>query len=182
MKFTIRELLLMVSYAGVALTALRLGGVFASVVVLLFSIVTLGVAIIAFVGREQGKVFAIGYLVASVLYGGVHFASGSNELEPYSGRLATTRIIRPLFEAMAVGTWVDSETGEEIPNYDPSADPARYGGGGMSSGASMVTYKEAVDRSTFMTVAHMLFAALFGWLGGKFALYVHYSPKKSADT
>ena len=200
MKFTTRQLLLFVIFTAVALAALSLGGVFASVVILLLSILSLAVAIIAFVGRDKGRAFATGYLITVVVYGAIHFASGSRELDPYAGRFLTTRLIRPLFQAMTSGKWIDSMTGREMPEgFDPNADltaytivsgPGAMGGGGLGGGTggfggggkSMVWYKEAVNRSTFMAVAHMLLAALLGCFGGKFAVRVHNHAQEASNT
>ena len=48
------------------------------------------------------------------------------------------------------------------------------GGGGFAGGTqkSPVALQEAVDRATYMSIGHGLIALLFGWFGGKYAVYV----------
>ena len=108
-------------------------------------------------------------------YAVVHAASSHDELDPYDDfALPTTRSFQPLYRAFVTTTWIDLQTGKELPDCDPTADPSRHSGGGvMMSPAGMVTTRETPNRTTFTLVAHSLVAVLFGIAGAKFGNYIH---------
>lgn len=177
-QLSLRELLAIVLFAGLGLASLRAGGVFASIVNFGAMVLTVCFAIIAFVGREQLRVFAIGFLIPVVAYAGIVLTVGKSELDPYEGKLATSQLLRPLFRMIAKPIWTNTLTGEVVPDYNPAKDPNR-GGGGMGGGGmgglagSPMGYSESPDRSTFMSLAHVLVAMMFGYAGGRFAVAVH---------
>jgi hypothetical protein len=168
-----RELLFVILSVGLGMASLRAGGMLASAALCIAITVFLAIAIIAFVGRDQLKCFATGFLIPVIAYAGLHIAAGNAELDPYEGKLPTTRMLQPMFEVIVTRTWVDFSTGEELPDYDPAAFPMRHGGGGMMPvGMSQVTRAESPDRTTFMTLGHVLMAMLMGYAGGKFAVVI----------
>lgn len=102
-------------------------------------------------------------------------AIGKSELDPYEGKLPTTKIIQPAFELMVKPEYVNTMTGEPVPDHDPTA----ILGSGVF-GHSLVGMRETPDRTTFMALAHVLLAMIcgsVGSVGAKFAVWI--DPKQS---
>ncbi len=173
LQVSLRELLFVVLFAGLGLASLRAGGFVASCTVFLAIVVTMCLAIVAFVGRYTTQAFAIGFLIPVITYGVAVLAVGKSELDPYEGKLPTSRLLLPIFQAMAKQTWTNAWTGEVVPDYDPATDPNRAGAGGGGFGGSPVALSESPDRPTFMSLGHILFAMMFGYTGAKFAVIVY---------
>ncbi len=168
-----RELLFVLLSVGLGLASLRAGGMLASAALCISITVFLAIAIIAFVGRDQLKCFATGFLIPVIAYAGLHIAAGNDELDPYEGKLPSTRMLQPMFDVVVTRTWVDLNTGKELPDYNPAAFPVRHEGGGMlPAGMSPVARAESPDRTAFMTLGHVLMAMLLGYVGGKFAVVI----------
>jgi hypothetical protein len=167
-QFSLRELLLLILSAGVAVATLRAGGILAPATIMLMMLATMCSGIVAFVGRCRLRAAAMGFLVPVAMYSAIVWASGLRELDPYDGRLPTSRSLAPLFEALATRTWRDAITGE----IDPDYDPAIVLRGGFGGGPPMVLH-ESPDRSSFMVLGHVLVAACLGYIGSKFAVGVH---------
>lgn len=168
-QFSLREILFVVLFAGLGLAALRAGGVVASFVVFLAIVVTMGLAIVVFVGRRTIQAFAIGFLIPTIAYGVAVYALGKSELTP-NGKLATSRLLAPLYRVMVKQIWTNFSTGEVVPDYDPATDP--------DPGGSMMTMTESPDRLTFMSLGHILLAMIFGYCGAKFAVIVHRTQQR----
>jgi hypothetical protein len=176
-QITIRELMLLVLFAGLGIAGLSTGGVLASTTIGIAIILTTGFAIVAFVGRDQLRSLAIGFLVPVVGYAATVLSVGSSELDPYEGKLPTSKLLQPAFQFIVRTEYVNFMTGEPVPNYNPATDPTRGAGGGF--GGTAVGLKETPDRATFMSLAHVLLAMLFGYAGAKFAVWVHCRQSKS---
>ena len=167
-----RELLFFVLVVVFGLSSLRAGGTLAAATLCIAAAAIVAIAIIAFVGRDKPKCFATGFLIPLIAYAAFHIMAGADELDPYDGVLPTTRMLQPIFEVVVDRVWVDGITGEELPNYQPGANPNRHEGGPLPTGVSPVTRAESPDRTTFMSLGHVLIAMLFGYVGGKFAVVV----------
>ena len=165
LQFSLRELLIVVLFAGLGLASLRTGGIIGSIVVMLAIVVTTAFAIVAFVGRHSSQAFAIGFVIPVILYAVVVLAVGKSELDPYAGRLLTSRLLRPMFGLIAKKIWTNVATGQVVPDYDPTTDPNRF--------ASPMGLSESPDRPTFMSLGHVLFDMLLGYAGARFALLVY---------
>ncbi|MEO8498921.1 MAG: hypothetical protein ABI614_27985, partial [Planctomycetota bacterium] len=145
----------------------------ASCTVFLATVVTMCLAIVAFVGRYTTQAFAIGFLIPVIAYGIAILAVGKSELDPYEGRLPTSKLLLPVFRVMTKQTWTNVLTAEVVPDYDPATDPNRGGAGGGGFGGSPMALSEFPDRPTFMSLGHILIAMIFGYAGAKFAVIVH---------
>ncbi len=178
-QFSLRELLFVVLFAGLGLASLRAGGVLGSITVFLAIVLTICLAIMAFVGRGQLQAFAIGYLIPVVAYAAIVLAVGKSELDPYEGKLPTSQLLKPMFRAIAKQTWINVMTGEVVPDYDPASVPNRMSGGGGGFSGSQMGLSEYPDRPTFMSLGHMIIAIMFGYAGGKFGVAVHRRPQES---
>ena len=174
-QISVRKLMLVVFVAGLGLAGLSTGGWMASAMLFIVIIVTTALAIVAFVGHGPFRAFAIGFLIPWLTYVGSHAYVGSSELDPY-GKLPTTKLIRPVYELLVRREYINVNTGQPVPNYDPTQKRG-LGGGGFGGGPP-INVKESPDRATFMMLAHALFATAFAYAGGKFAVWVdRRSPK-----
>jgi hypothetical protein len=149
----------------------------------------------AAVDRGPRQAAAIGFVLWAGVYAylmttgaGIAYVRQS-ELDPYEGSLPTTQILRPLFEAIVQRRWIDSVTGQEIPNYDPNqpippSNSGGLGGGGFAGGMGMgggmgwpasPTMAETPAREDFMAIGHLLWLLLFGYVGARLArgIYPH---------
>ena len=173
-QLTLRELMLGVLLIGLGCAGLLAGGMMATIFLGAMLIVTIGFAIVAFVGRDEPRAAAIGFLVPVIGYAASIVAVGSSAMDPY-GNLPTTQLIQPAFHAIVRVEWINVMTGEPLPDYDPKTAKVESGSfGGMPTfGGAPVGAKETPDRTTFMSVAHTFLAMLFGYVGMKFAAYVY---------
>lgn len=159
------------------LVALRTGGVFAGTVLFAASMLLIAMAIVAFVGIGAPRAYAIGFLVPVTFYATCVTLGGSDELEPYDGKLPTAFILRYAHQQLVTRSYVDLATGKVIPNYDPAAAarsgamPGGMGMGGMGGMGPMLV--EIPDRGTFMLLAHTLLGLTLSWLGAQFAMRVY---------
>lgn len=170
-QFTIRELMSVVLFAAVGIAGLTTGGVVASAIVGLAIVATTCFAIVAFVGREQLRSFAIGFVIPVIAYAATVLSIGITELDPYAGKLPTTQLLRPAFQLIVRKSWVNMFTGQPVPNYNPATAPSSGGGG--FGGTPPIGLVETPDRTTFMSLAHAILAMIFGYAGAKFALWIH---------
>jgi hypothetical protein len=169
-QLTLGELMLGVLLIGLGCAGLLAGGMMATIFLGAMLIVTIGFAIVAFVGRDEPRAAAVGFLVVVIAYAASILAVSSAELDPYEGKLPTTKLIQPAFRLVVRSEWINVVTGEPMPDFDPS-NPGPYGAIGPSG--PPVGLKETPDRTTFMSVAHTFLAMVFGYVGMKFAAYVY---------
>ena len=158
---------------------MRVGGLLAVFTLISVALIVIGLLIVALIDRTNRQAFAIGFLVPIQSYGGIHSSTGRDELDPFDDfALPMTRSFQPLYRAFVTSTWIDFNTGQELPDYDPTADPSRHsGGGGMMSPNGMVTTRETPDHATFTLLSHSLIAVLIGFVGARFGVYI----RKSQD-
>jgi hypothetical protein len=150
----------------------------------LLAFMALAVMAVVGVGQQQG--FARGFVICVLIYGAVLFLSGLQELDPYVGRLPTTKALLPVYQFIQSGNYVDLMTGQPVPpptNSRTSFNGGMLGGGGMGGGmGGMIGYLEQPDRKDFMTIGHLLWADLLGLIGGLFAGFiVRRSAARSAE-
>ncbi len=171
---TLRELFVLVTILAVCCAALMFAGVWAAVFFGIAQVALVGMAIIAFVDRGSRQAYAIGFTLSAIIYAAtvlVAHAGSGGELDPYSGFLPTTKLLAPAFTLVAQRTWIDLATGKEVPNYIP---PKASAGGGMGGGmGTSVGLRESLDRRAFMTVGHVLWALVFGYVGGCFGRWTY---------
>ena len=169
-QISLREGLVLIFVAGLALTGLLSGGITGTLFQLLAFALTATFAITVFVARGRIRSFSIGFVIPTLLYAAALFVAGNPELDPYEGKLPTTALILPLFQNLVRSEYVNVSTGEVVKDFDPAKNPG-MGGGGLGMG--VIRLREVPDRSTFMPVAHSLLALVFGYAGAKFALFIH---------
>jgi hypothetical protein len=182
-QFTIRELMFLLLFFAMGLGGLLSGGVLAAVVVGTAMVITTGSAIVAVIARDELRAQAIGFFIPVLAYGALIWYAGSEEIDnPYEGKLLTTQIARSVHSAIAKTEWVDMTTGSVVPNYDPATDPNRPSGGGMGGFAGgsggngfggMIGANQTPSISEFMSLAHVLLATMFGYIGVYFAVFIY---------
>ncbi|EAQ79027.1 hypothetical protein [Blastopirellula marina] len=170
MSYSLRELMVVVFIAGLGLVALSAGGWLASALMFLAMVLLIGLAIVAFVGDGSERAYAIGVVIPAICYGVLVWSGGERELDPYESRLPSSYLHKPLFQAMVKITWVNVFSGKEIPK---PKTPTALSGGFLGAGVSPGAPRESIDRETFMTTGHLLFALALGYAGAKFAVFIH---------
>ncbi len=174
-QFSLRELLVLTVFAALGLAALKFTGVAGGVLQAVSALVLMGLLIVACVDRGRRQAFAIGFVVPVVVYTIMLSLGGSKEQNFRWSRMFTTKLTGVAFESMVIRTFLNSDTGEILPeenfrNYTP---------GGFGIGSS-VNVHESIDRGEFLLSGHILWGMLFGYLGGKFAVFV-YVRRQSDD-
>lgn len=175
LQFTLRELLVVIAFAALGLAALAKGGIVGAITVSLAVVVTMCLAIVAFVGRREKQAFAIGFLIPVVMYAAVVLAVGKSELDPNFALLPTSKLLRLIYSAIAKQTWVDEFTGKVIVGYDPTKVSSLPSGFGYTAPMRLV---ESLDHGAFMSIGHILAAMTLGYAGAKFAVLVHRRESK----
>ena len=172
-QLTLRELFLLVMFAAAGIASLKLAGMVAASFLLLTILLCMWMAITSIVDRGIRQTFAVGFVLCVAMYAAIVVSSSRNEFDPYGGQLPTSKLLLPPFNVIVARTWIDVTTGKEIPNYDPSQNAMGPGGGMFGGGGPMASLKEVPDRPTFMSIGHVLWALLFGYVGAKFATFIY---------
>lgn len=128
----------------------------------------LAAAVVAVVGRGAMQARAIGFVLCVAIYmlliwsaPSSNNGTASREYDPYTGHLPTTKLLGPLHAALSTQSWIDSATGQPIPNFDPHS--------GIGFNVAMV---DSLDRGQFMAIGHLLWAFLIGYLGSRLAAWI----------
>ena len=178
-RFSLRELLLLLAFFAIGCAALRYaGGLWliglSSSVLLLFMIA----AVLAAVDRGHRQAQAIGFALCMAIYAILFWSTPvpmnvevNPELDPYTGRLPTSKALFPLFEAIVKRSYHDMMTGKEV--AAPTPGP---GFGGAFS------VRETPDRGQFMATGHLLWTLLLGYLGSRVALWAYARRLRSQET
>jgi hypothetical protein len=169
LQLSLRSLLALMAMIAVAIVSLRYPTQG-------WEIASFTIAIVAFLAAIMGaarargpsRAFALGMSITMLIYGLTLFSrtpTGSPirrnpEMNPSTGRLLTSRLLKPLYSLAADMRWVDVTTGVETQEFDPSI-------------AGKVTLSEWPERATFMAIGHCWWAMLLGLLGGWFARFVY---------
>lgn len=144
----------------------------------------MAMAVLAAVQRGARQAFAIGFVLCATIYRLLLVGSGQ-EMDPYAGRLPTTRLLRTAYEAVRDEWYVDAATGRRFRRRDnpAAADAARKQdalqqqlSGWTPLGALKATAYYAGEkpvRAEFMALGHALITCLAGYLGGRFAVFVY---------
>jgi len=161
----------LIALAALAVVSLQFASALWETIVAAIIIVSFVMAaIVALVDRQARQAFAIGFAVSMVVYGvvlslGSLSSSAANpEFNPDTGKLPTTRLLRPVFAAVAESRWIDFRTGQEVPGYDPQ---------NPGPGMQFVSLDERPERTAFMRIAHGWWALVLGYLGGWLARFVY---------
>ena len=169
MQFGLKEFLLFVSLASVALCGMAMGGVASAVAESLIWMLFAISLITAAVARGLLQSRAIGFIIPVCIYALPLFVLAENEFDPYGGKMPTTQISKHAFELMAHREWINQLTGERMPaDFDPYANnnPSFY-------------VKESLSRLEFMRSAHVLWALLFGFVGAQLAVWLHKATRST---
>jgi hypothetical protein len=171
-RISLRELLLLVALAALALASIRYASTpWRTVVYTIAMAVFMSAAVVAVIDRGPRQAFAIGMVLTMVIYAtlvrnGVAGERGENrELDPRRGRLPTTRAARYIYRSTTSERWFDDQ-GNELTDFDPTNPPP---------GVRRVTRRgnTSPSRELFMQVVHCWWALFLGFLGGLFARFVY---------
>ena len=173
-QVSLRSLLVFVALCALAIVSFRFASPGWRTVVLTIVLVMFWTAtIVAFVGRGPRQAFAIGCTLSMFMYGLALLSAGdfgnwsrNPELYPSTGRLPTSQLLNPLFNAIVEVRWIDFQTGKEIKDYDPTSPQ-------NATGAATVTLSELPNRGLFGAIGHSWWSIVFGLCGGWFARFVY---------
>jgi hypothetical protein len=183
LRFSLWNLFALITSLSIACVALKYAGpmwwlILSSASMLLF----LAAAVIAIVGRQEQRAFAIGFTVCTIAYGTLLLIAGSSEAltpNPYQAWLPTAKALQALYRVVDSGSYVDSVTGKSLPNYKPPAGGSGgsgFGGmgGGMGgmSGGTAAYYLGSPPFDQFMRIGHLLWLDVLGLMGAFVAYYV----------
>jgi hypothetical protein len=200
-RISLREFFALVAAVAVACAALKYANEYWLAVVSLVTLVAyVAATIVALVDRGPRQVAAVGFLATMSIYAALLYArrpeGAANtlprshpEFDPYNGILPTTRLMRPLFEAMSANWYVDLATGKSLNESQlPSgATIVSYSGGGFAPGGvaapttGFTHVGEIPAREHFMPIAHCFWALLFGYIAAKFARWVYARRLREQD-
>ncbi len=174
-SLSLRGLLLAVALAGLVCVSLKFANDWfwiglSGAAMLLF----MAAAVVSFVGRGAGQAFAIGFILCAGIYCGVLLVSGREpEFSPYSGAMPTTLVMRAPFEAVVKVEYMPSGTMQKFATQaEAEAYQASSGAPGINGGGSMGFWQTPTEER-FMAVAHVWWAVLIGYVGGRFARLVY---------
>ena len=168
MQVSLRELLTIVAFVAIGTASLKVGGLLATGFIGLAILLSMMMAITAFVDWGPRRKFAIGFAVCMLMYVLIVYAS-SVRPQPYS--MPTSRWLNAWYEAVVQRKWVDQYSGRELPNFDPEEHSLEG-----------VTFEsEHPERRTFMVVGHLLWAIGLGYGGGKFSQYTDARRRRDAE-
>lgn len=166
MQFSIRELLIVVTIIAIGCAALTFasdGWRIAVDTITFFIVMTAGV--VAIVGTDARRVFAIGFLVFGCGYFGVLWLQNTWHDIPTEfdarARLPSSKLLLTWYNAIAVPTESD----------DPMALFGAGGGFAPAMPATRTVISPPID--TFMHIGHTLVMLMLGYLGGHFARFVY---------
>ncbi|MEM8864736.1 MAG: hypothetical protein AAGF31_04240 [Planctomycetota bacterium] len=194
MRFSLREMLLVVTIASLAVPALYFANPWVEALVAGATAVLLaGAAIRSLVCRGIRQAAAVGFVVPALLYGVALATSATHselggvsyrEMDPYNGRLLTTKSMRYPYEwtTSQRSYYIDSG-GKRTKSQPDDYDPYNAGGGGLGfggiGGGGGPRFVGLPDRDDFMPIAHCLWTLLFGYAGMKYASWVY--ARREAD-
>lgn len=187
LRISLQELLILVAFIALGCAALKYANdVWCTILAASVLLLVMAAAVAALVDRGRRQAMAIGFTVCAAIYGVAFWAAPlentgmqSRELDPYTGRLPTTTLLKPIFEGTVRRTWYDFQTGQELPNYDPQKPQTALGaGGGPYFFASNIGSREFPDRGKFMTVGHWLWVLLVSYCGARFAEWLFLRRQK----
>jgi hypothetical protein len=170
---SLRELLLLIALAALAIASIRYATTtWRTVVYTITMAVLMTGAVTAVIDRGPRQAFAIGMVLTMAIYAilvrnGVSGTRGENrELDPSDGRLPTTRAASYFYRPTTTHRWFD-ERGNELANFDESKP---------RPGVRRATRRTNISPSAdlFMQIVHSWWALLLGYIGGWFAWIVYH--------
>lgn len=177
---SLRELLAAVALTGIACVSLQFANDWfwiglSSAAMLLFMAAT----VVAFVGRGAVQAFAIGFVLCTTLYCGALLASGRDrEMDPHSGSLPTSKLLRPAYEAVVKVDYY-MPFGDPTKRFATHAEAVAYQSANGATavlgfgGGNGIVGLETPMRQDFMAVGHVWWAVLIGYVGGRFARVIY---------
>jgi predicted PurR-regulated permease PerM len=172
-RLSLRELLMLIAMVALAIASMKYASpAWRTCVYAITMAIFMWAAVIAVVDRGSRQAFAIGMVILMVIYGVLvvngaagRSQGGNREMNPSSGRLPTTRIVKYLFPITESVQWFDRRTDQLLPNFDPAkAQPGAAG---------YVQRISSPEPANLMPISHCWWALLLGYIGGRFARVVY---------
>lgn len=186
-KFSLREFLAIIAFVAVTCGALRFAStLWAATLLSVVIVLTFVAAIGAAVQRRSPQAWAIGALVATVIYGVLwmqdlpvverYDITGERPVV-YAGYLPTTMAIGQLWRRVKGNYYVEQATGVVIEPHVgwPDVTNGKEIGTAAPPGwkGGYVVIKTLPAKNDFYAVGHCLWVIALAYLGGKFANWVY---------
>ena len=172
-RISLKELLGLMLFVGIMISSMRYGTVLASTAISLALLITMSLAIVAFVAVNEPRAFAVGFLVPVATYAAAILVVGKTEYGRGTPLLATTKLLESTYPFVAQQSWVDALTGQVISNIDPEVISTERGIPLAKHKGTFVHRIPTPSRSIFLGIGHVLTAMILGYIGGKFGVTVH---------
>ena len=182
LRISLRQLFVLVALVALAIVSLKYASFFwQGVIGLLAMFALFAAAMLAIFERGPRRAFGIGCLLVMLSYAIAVLSGGppppgfpnmpqNPELDSQYGRLPTTHLLRTLHALLAERHWYDPNTGELVPDFDPSEHISVTMGPPVQR-AVLPQYTPSSEL--FTPVGHYWWAIVLGYLGGCFARFVN---------
>lgn len=196
-RISLRELLCVIGLAAVAIVSVRYASATWLLLVQCASLLAMFTAIVFAAGQRGAKqAFAVAFLLMGACYYALVVSwpndadtdnreNQTDELDVFHGQLPTTRLLRAVFWASRRNAWINTSTGEELPNFDRNQPSLPLEGDRRTSGIDKLGraiytppppyagMREFPPRYEFMLIGQLWWAMLFGYLAGRLASFVY---------
>ena len=197
LRISLRGMLVLVTMFAIGCLALKNANtIWQTSLSAIVMLAVMGALIIALVDRGPRQMTAIGFFACVLTYA-VLLNGYSQEFDPYTATLPTSKVMLPIFQLIAKKAIIDGSTGKVVPApkvqpittprgtvtqllsvaFPNGPQPLIPGPGGWSATAGAIPFMavqtELPQRGHFMAVAHHLWALLFGYAGSLFAKFVY---------
>jgi hypothetical protein len=165
-RLSLRELLMLVAIVALAVVSLKYASVtWQGIVLSLTLLAFVAAAIAAFVDRGSRQAFALGMAVTMIIYAALVPTA------TLGSQLPTSHVLNMIRGGVLKRVYVDRQTGEALPNYDPN-NVAILPGGNTSP---FVRPRQVTmpPSAQFKIIGHSWWALLLGYVGGRFARFVY---------
>jgi len=166
------------AFLAMSCTALKYAGdVWITVLSAGLMILFMAATVAAVLDRGRRQALAAGFAICVAIYGVLFWSAphdASNiprELDPYTGWLPTSKLMKPFFEMIVKRTWIDLATGKEVATPTSGAGYGGIAGAGFGGGG--IGGRENPPREKFMVIAHVLWAAVLGYSGSRLAAAIY---------
>ena len=190
MRFSLRELLILMTAATLAVPALMFATPWLKYAVIAVTGVVCAVMVDrVLTGNGGRRAAAVGWVAPSLFYAWLVVSGGQAEQDVWNGKLWTTNLMeKPLYWATKPRSyWHDLTNDKKFDEYPQelfdkgaiavSADGlgGGFGGGGFGTPPTgpQVAFIQVPRQGDFMPIAHSLWTLLFGYAGMKYAQWVH---------
>jgi len=165
-RLSLRELLMLVALVALAIVSLKYASLtWQGFVLSLTLLAFVAAAIAAFVDRGSRQAFALGMVVTMTIYAALLPTA------TLGSQLPTSYVLSMIRSGMLTRTYVDRQTGQPLPDYDPNNMTTPLG----VNPRAFVRPRQITmpPSSQFKIIGHSWWSLLLGYVGGRFAQFLY---------